>query len=193
MDKLFERAFDYVSETMGQENGNDFLFVSNVMYKLMDAEPNEELTKDEVLKLTQRIVDAMGCSTVSILTAERVEAVCFLLENGIKAERFYDLEPATPEQTKQLLLNCDIDVFTDLVDFVAVENEVYYAPEGPVLDENAERQVNEAIEATLKGEMGLDQKIKDAEVKADTNKEAKETEPEVKVGRIWDETNERYI
>lgn len=177
MDNLFEKAFDYVSEMFEQEQGDYFLFISEIVYTLMKAETNEELTKDEILKLAEKIEDACGRSTVGVLAAERMAAVCYLLENGFQKYHFEvdfdeysengDLEigmiEATPEQMKQMLLNCDMDTFIDLVDFAAVVNVNFYQPMGKVLDRDAKERINKAVSEVTKEKDGLDEKILTAE------------------------------
>ena len=129
-DNKLENADNLLSEVMSQPHGEEVFLLANVIYLLRDA--SENLTKKELLLLAERTLDASQLSLVPLLTAERVDAVRTLLENGISPNRFPELPAVSPEDMTRVLLSCDMDVFTDLIEAVALDNQRYYAPDSPV-------------------------------------------------------------
>ena len=113
-------------------------------------------------------------SAVPLLTAERVDAVRALLECGIAENRSAQLSPASPEQAKKVLLNCDLDVFVNLVDQVALDNQEFYAPDGFCLSDNELGMIEKAFSYVLNDKVGLDDAISAANKQKDATPSAVE-------------------
>lgn len=148
MDNQTLKAVELVDNVLAQPNGADLLYHASIYYQLV-VDSDQELTNDELLQLTERIVEASGTSTVPVLTAERVAAVRFMLENGISPNMSPELTSITAEQAKSFLLSCNPDVFTDLVDTVAVDSQEYYAPEPGSMSVALFEKINKAIGESL--------------------------------------------
>lgn len=159
-----EQAYDLLNEVMGRPNGSELFHTANIMYMLQEDETS--LNHNELLAMTQRILDASMSSAAPLLTAERVDAVRTLLENGINPSRFSEFPEATPEQMKDILLNCDIDIFTEIIETVAVDNQEFYAPDNQYSQDalDMHQKAVDAIKAVANREIDIaDQKaVEDA-------------------------------
>ena len=162
-DKRFENAAKVVSEVCSRPDGKELFGIANIVYMLKECE--DFVSQEEILKFTERIYEASFMTDVPLLTAERVDAIRTLLENGITEKRLPDLPSASPEQVKELLLTCDMDIFIDLVETVAVDNQAFYSPEYSEPLEERLQPVKEAILAMVKQKAGLDEQIGDADAK----------------------------
>lgn len=148
MDNQTLKAAELVDNVLAQPNGDDLLYHASIYYQLV-VDSDQELTNDELLQLTERIVEASGTSTVPVLTAERVAAVRFMLEYGISPNMSPQLTSISAEQAKTFLLTCDPEVFVDLVDTVAVDSHEYYAPETGSMSAVLFEKINKAIGESL--------------------------------------------
>ena len=160
-DNLYERAAMLVDEILSRPNGDDLMFLSNIVYSL--SAEDLELSRDEVLRLTERLNDASALSDVAVLTAERVDAVRCLLTSGIGAERSPGLPSISPGDAKKLLLTCDLGVFVNLVDQIALDNQKFYAPDIKDLIGSDLRMVENAIAKVISDKPALEDVIKSAE------------------------------
>lgn len=136
----------YMVESLSQYSKRKFKVAAWLVNDLRSENPDEKeildianifsllkyeglLTDDEALRMTERIHDCTFTSGTPLLNAERVDAVIYLLNNGINDNRFDALPSLTQEQVKDFLLSCDEEIFVNLVELVAVDNQHYYAPE----------------------------------------------------------------
>ncbi len=116
---LTEQANAILEDVLSQEYGNQLFAMANILYILKDVSSN--LEKQERFALAQKVWDASYNSVLPLLYEERAYAVSNLLTNGMLATRSPEFPEATPEQMKKLLLTCDIDIFTEIVDSVATD------------------------------------------------------------------------
>ena len=142
MEDSLSKAAELVDEMLSQEGGSTLLHLANIYHMLTEC----DLEREERLQLTNRIHEIAGMSGVPVLSAERVDAVRFMLEHGISPNMSPEFTSISAEQAKELLLSCDIEVFADLVDAVAVDSQEYYGPEQEFFCEEMIQRVNEAIE-----------------------------------------------
>lgn len=122
-----EQANTMLEDLLSRPSGENIFALSIILYK--QKEVTQDLSLEEKLSLAQKTLDACQESAVPLLIAERADAVAVLLEYGMKSMRSPEFPEATPEQMKKLLLSCDIEVFTDIVDAVAVDNQEWNAPD----------------------------------------------------------------
>lgn len=188
MDKNIEKAVQLANDILSQPEGSNLMYIASIYYSL-SVDLDEELTDDELITLTDRICEASGASTIPLLTAERVDAVRFMLEYGISPNRSPEFTKIDAAQAKKLLLTCDMEIFIDLVDAVAVDGHDYYSPDLDVLNKDLCEKINEAIDRVINSAPSLDDVVKMAEkVRAAVG------EPSVSCpGQIFDVTNERYL
>ncbi len=139
-----EQAMTVLDQIMNQPNGNELFYIANILYMLQQDET--PLDREEQLAMARRMLDVSNFSVVPLLTAERVDAVCTLLNNGITNRRSPEFPEATPEQMKKLLFMCDIDVFAEIIETVAVDNQKFYGPDNEY-SEYAIEQREKAINA----------------------------------------------
>ena len=142
---LTKQANYLVEDVLSRPNGRDILALASIIARLHEV--TDGLSSDERLLLAKKTMDACLCSAVPLLTEERVDAVRSLLETGMTTNRSPEFPAASPGQTKNLLLTCDIDIFTEIVDAVAVDNQSYYAPDNEyTCDQDVRNRAVEAIE-----------------------------------------------
>lgn len=158
-----DQAVQVVDKVCSQQNGNKIFGIANIVYSL---KAEGVLSDDEILKLTERIYEATYASAAPLLTAERVDAVLYLAVNGINTNRFPDLPEATPEQITEFMLTCDFEIFLDLVEKVAVDNQTFYLPDDIGLDR--EEAVERALLDFVNKKPTLDAAIAIADKKADS-------------------------
>lgn len=164
-----EKAYALVENVCKLNRGSEVFSLANIVY--MMREERELLTKDEILQLSDKISEASFYSAHPFLVAERTDAVRYLLEYGIKEKYSSNLTCLPPDLTKTFLLSCDIDVFTDLVDMVAADNQELYGPEyGSSSYEEQMVSISEALDYFKSG-LPLEDKIASAEEQV----EAKQT------------------
>ena len=116
-----------LNEFLAYPNGHELFYIATIINQFEQEEV--PLNKEEMYAVTQRIIDLANVSAVPLLTAERVDAVCTLLNNGMRSTRSPEFPEASPEQMKEILLNCDIDIFEDIVEAVALDNQAFYGPD----------------------------------------------------------------
>lgn len=187
MNKKLEMAIKLVDDILSRPNGSDLMYIGNIYYSLSCCELEDPLTKEELIGLTDRICEASGSSCVPLLTAERVDAVRFMLEYGISGNRSPQFTSINADQARKLLLSCDQEVFTDLVDAIAVDGHDYYNPDFDILNPDFCGRINAAIRETVNVPL-LEEVVRAAEQTRES-----ELPSDYRPGRIWDETNERYI
>lgn len=188
MNALVDRAVKVVDDVLSLPNGSDLMYVGGIYYSLSLCELDKPLSNEELVKLTERVFEASGSSVVPVLTAERVDAVRFMLEYGVSADRSPELVSVTADQARGLLLSCDLEVFTDLVDAVAVDGHGYYDQDLNIYNSELLDRVNSVLSDVLDKQLSLDDVVQNAE----STKETAELEG-IQPGRIYDATNERYI
>ena len=142
-------AIQLVNEIIAKPGGVELFHLADIYFGVSQSESEEPLTNEETLELTTRIDYTASVSTVPLLTAERVDAVRFMLEYGITPNRSPEFTSATASEAKQLLLECELDVFADLVDAVALDGHSYYAPDGYYPNEQTCNRINAEIEKRL--------------------------------------------
>ena len=166
MHEKVRKAAALVDNILSQQGGSDLLFIANIYYQMTQCELDPILNEQELLSLTERLVECARGSTVPILTAERCDAVRFMLEYGISSNMSPELDPLSADQAKEFLLSCDRDVFIDLVDVVAVDAQSYYAPDMGSIG-NTIDHINASICKFLqKKETGIDSLISSASEKS---------------------------
>lgn len=163
---LPEQAYDLLTEFKDKPNGQELFYIASII----DGLEREEvpLETEEMLAMTQRILDISNCSVVPLLTAERVDAVCTLLNNGMRHTRSPEFPEASAEQMKEILFTCDIDVFAEIVETVALDNQEFYGPENQY-SQDAIEQRNASInfmESVINKKTSLEHLIVSAEQKA---------------------------
>lgn len=141
-----KKAAAFVDNVLAQRGGSDLMYIGGIYYALTQVELENELSQEELLKLTERVAEACGASTVPLLTAERCDAVRYMLEYGVSGNMSPELYEMSPERAREVLLNCDMDIFTDLVDSVAVDAHDYYAPDNNFMKEEDFSRVNTVLE-----------------------------------------------
>lgn len=163
---LTAQAMTVLEEVLNKSNGDELFFAANVLYTLQ--QDDTPLNREELLVMAQRILDASYCSAAPLLTAERVDAVCTLLTNGMTSNRSPEFPEATPEQMKEVLFNCDMDVFTEIVEAVAVDNQEFYAPDNNYSQDAIEtyQKAVTAIQAVTSKKLSLSEQIASAEAKS---------------------------
>lgn len=142
-------------------------YIANVYYTLSLAETENELTRDELLKLTERIIEASYVSVVPLLTAERVDAVRTMLEDGITARRSAVLPELTSEEAKKVLLTCELEDFATIVNQLAVDNQRFYAPDRDDITEQDIDKVEKAVLSILDEPVALEDAISIAKAQKD--------------------------
>jgi len=181
MEDSLSKAAELVDEMLSQEGGSTLLHLANIYQMLTEC----DLEREERLQLTNRIHEITGMSDVPVLSTERADAVRFMLENGISPNMSPEFTSISAEQAKELLLSCDIEVFSDLVDAVAVDSQEYYGPEQEFFCEEMIQRVNKAIEGIQEGGIEkaetLDEKVNAAksEQKKENGKNMKKNEKEM--------------
>jgi len=123
---LIEQAYSVVSDILSKEKSTELLEMANVIYQLKRG---NNLSKPEILHLAQKTVDGSQNSTIPLLTDERIDAVKTLLAYGMENHRSPEFPEASSSDMKELLLNCDLDIFTEIVDSVAIDNIRFYLPD----------------------------------------------------------------
>ena len=181
VDDSLSKAAELVDEMLSQEGGSTLLHLANIYHMLAEC----DLEREERLQLTKRIHEIPGMSDFPVLPADRADAVRFMLEYGISPNMSPEFTSITPEQAKELLLSCDIKIFADLVDTVAVDSQEYYGQEHGFLCDEMIQRVNEAIEGIQEGGIEkaetLDEKVNAAksEQKKESGKNTKKNEKEM--------------
>lgn len=161
LDKEIKQAVAFVEGVSSKPHGKEKLGISNIVYMLKESE--DLLSNEEILCLTAKIYEASFMTEVPLLTAERVDAVRSLLEYGITENKSPEFPTATREQAKELLLACDIEIFIDLVETVAIDNQRFYAPEYSEPIEERLRPVRNAILSVINKKPELDSVISAAQ------------------------------
>ena len=161
-----------LSEFLSKPNGHEMFYIASIINQLDQAEV--PLDREEIYVMTQRIVDIEQVGVVPLLTAERVDAVCILLNNGMRGTRSPEFPEASPEQMKEILLSCDLDVFEDIVETVAVDNQEFYGPENQYSqDAIDQRQASISfMESIIKRKPSLAVQIVAAEAKVSQNQKS---------------------
>lgn len=107
----------------------------------------------EKMFLTERLLDSCYSSDVAIHSGERTWALSDLLSEGITENRnyyrVYDLPETSPENMKEALIYCDMDDFTNLIDYVAIRNSKYFLDD-PSVEYFYEPDVMQELENTVK-------------------------------------------
>lgn len=160
---IYERAANMVDDLLSKRDGEDLFYIANVYYTLSFHESEQNISREELLKLTEKIVDASYISVVPVLTAERVDAVKAMLECGITEKRSVVLPELTPEQAKKVLLNCELEDFCTIVDQLAVDNQQFYAPDKNDITSEDIDNVEKAVADILREPMALEEVISNAE------------------------------
>lgn len=120
------RLVEGVFSNQGKE---DLWFYVQFFSALKEWELDKRLAPEDRDLLAHKTRSAGYNSDVPLLMAERIDAVCTLLEKGITKKRSFGLTSATPEQMEKLLLSCDENIFSEIVDTVAIDNQSFYAPD----------------------------------------------------------------
>ncbi len=163
-----KEAMKFLEDALHGPVGYESFHLARIMYDLQGR--LEFVSLDECYTFAQRIVEASRNSAVPLLTAERTDAVATLLEYGLSDSRAPEFPNATPEQTKELLLTCDIDVLAEIIDYVAEQNQEFYAPDNDYSIE-AEESWKRAVDAILgvtSDSSSLEDRIADANQRADS-------------------------
>lgn len=165
---LLEQADALLEDICKKTNGSELFYLAGIL-NTMDQE-EVPLEREEMFRMAQRIVDISDLGNIPILTAERVDAVCWLLNNGMSVNRSPEFPKASPEQMKEILLTCDIDVFGDIVETVAVDNQYVYGPENPHSQyaQDLRDASVAAIEAVVERKASLEDQVKSASSRAGT-------------------------
>lgn len=122
-------AHRLVESIFSNQGKEDLWFYAQFFAALRVWELDKNLLPEDQDLLARKTRSAGYNSVVPLLMAERIDAVCTLLEKGITDNRSFGFPPATPEQMAKLLLSCDEDVFSEIVDTVAIDNQSLYAPD----------------------------------------------------------------
>ena len=149
MKDTLSRAYDLVNEVVSQPNGEDVLYAATILHSLRRCEADIPLSREEMLTLADRLVNAAGMSTIPLLTAERADAVRYLLEYGITENMSPEFTALPAQETRTFLLSCDMEIFINLVDAVAVDSQAYYAPDYGAIDAPLFSRVNDAIQTAF--------------------------------------------
>ena len=160
---IYEKAAFMVDDLLSERDGEDLFYIANVYYSLSFHDSEEDISREELLKLTEKIVDASYLSSVPLLTAERVDAVNAMLEFGITAKHSQVLPELTPEQAKKVLLNCELEEFCTIVDQLAVDNHHFYEPDKDDITDADIDKVEKAVVEILREPMALENAILNAE------------------------------
>ena len=156
---LVEQASLLVDSVLDRPNGEEIFQLAKIIYDLRDVAPEGDLEL-----LAQKTYDASLNSAVPLLTGERVDAVRCLLEYGVNANRVSGLPEATAEQMTEVLCNCDLDTFTEIVDSVALDNQEFYAADYDYSIEAQERKKAAVayIESIINKKPSLEERIGNA-------------------------------
>lgn len=165
VDRKFKQALSLVDEVYDKEEGKEVLSIANIVHMLKQE---NILSNEEILSLTQRLYEASYTSAAPLLTAERVDAVRYLLEYGINKNRFDEFPSVSPEQVKEFMLSCDIEIFIDLVETVAVDNQSFYAPD--FISDEREKQVSDALLTYVSRKPALENVISGAAERVNSDK-----------------------
>lgn len=159
-----EQAYDLLNTILSVPNGNELFELSKILFAL--REHTDTLSKSDLLILAQKTMDCCFTSSVPFLAAERADAVGVCLSFGLSDLRVPDLPQASAEEITKLLLSCDMDVFTEIVDCVALANQSYYAPDNDYLEAQLiHKKAVRAIQAITSEKASLNSTITDAQLR----------------------------
>lgn len=164
MDKKIAKAAQLIEDILSRPGGNELLDLGNIYRSLTlcSAELVNPLTSEELVKLTERIYETRYLSGTPVMMDERVDAVRFMLEYGISPNRSPEFSSLSADKTRELLSSCDMEVFVDLVDAVAVDGYEYYGRDF-YLDAEAMDRLETAIHAAKDKPASLDSVVRTAE------------------------------
>jgi len=165
-DDITKQALDVLTDILSKPNGKEIFHHANIIFLLKELEP--EVSQEEILILAQKTAEAARASGNAFLIDERVDAVRYLLQYGIsdRREENFGFPVATPDQMKALLLTCSLDVFTKIIDTVALENESFYAlceNEYTISAEEAHKLASDAIKEATQKPVSLEDRITNAQ------------------------------
>lgn len=186
------RAALLLEETLQRPSGAEVFALANVLYSL--KEDTEDLSEESRIILAQKILEATGNSVIPLLTAERIDAVRVLISEGIDPNRVPEFPETSADKMTDLLLNCDIDIFIEIVDTVALSNQSFYAPdiENLVLNQDRHQQAIDAILSTNNKKVSLSEKIRSAAERTASEDIPKTSEKEMLIFMINTYVDEKY-
>ena len=137
---------------------------------MLEIEENApDLSLKEKMFLTERLLDSCYSSDVAIHSGERTWALSDLLSEGITENRnyyrAYDLPVTAPEKMKEALMYCYMDEFTNLIDYVAIQNSKHFLDDPTVeyfYDTDVMKELENTVKTTKKSR-DLDDVIESAE------------------------------
>ena len=140
-----------------------------------------DLSERDLFTLAVKVQEAAYTSTEPLLHHERLDAVRYLLEYGIREDRFDFLPTLTAEQAKAFLLSADeYDVCT-LVDMVASDNRDHYASDNAysISKQQDGQRLFKALEQAANQKTPLLAQIQDATARTETIGKSTEKELEL--------------
>lgn len=141
---------------------SDMFFIRNVI------EPNEPLSNEKAYQLACKLDEACGgFITIPALHEEFLDALRYLLENGIREGSYQEYpkrSPAvSPENTLRLLLKADLQVFGTLIETKTVDNQRRINDPDISFDKEDIHAVQKAVEQFAGPKVSLAKKIAQAE------------------------------
>lgn len=155
-------------ETICSQRQNPlYSIASDMAWMEKYVEPEEPLTTGELYTLASKLNKAWGeWFTAGLLHEEHLDAIKFLLEQGLREDYCPDFPIASPEETRKLLLTADNQVFGTLVETAAIYNQIHFHQWDYEQDHEDILAVNKAIEKIQNRKTPLNEKIASAHEKA---------------------------
>lgn len=88
-----------------------------------------QLPEEELIVLAEKLHDLGSYSDAGFLNEEYLDAACYLLSYGVEKNHCPDFPEVDASATKGYLLSADMDVFSTLIETIALNNQKYYAPD----------------------------------------------------------------
>lgn len=92
-----------------------------------------ELNKHETYAFAKKIGDLYLYTSAPLLSAEYIDALCVLLSEGVAKTRNLNLPEISADRMKEFLMCCDMDTFSNILEYVALCNQNFYAPDNEEL------------------------------------------------------------